>query len=297
MVKHFLSINDLDKKELEDVLKLASKLKQELKKGKDQSKKLKNKSLGMFFEKPSLRTRISFEVGMKQLGGQTVVIRNDEISIGKREPIPDVAMVLSQYLNAVMMRTFSHQMQEEIAANSLIPIINALSDEEHPCQILADLQTVSEHFGTLKNLKIAYIGDGNNVAHSMMLACSKLGIDCFVACPQGYEPKEEYISDKTTITHSVAEAAANADVLYTDVWASMGQEAEAQERRDIFSGYQINTSLLEEAKKKAIVLHCLPAHRGEEITDEVMRLHSKTIFEQAQNRMHAQKALLCKLLS
>ncbi len=296
MPKHFLSINDFSKKELLEVLDLASKLKKETRAGKDQTKLLKGKYLGMFFEKPSLRTRISFEVGFKQLGGQTVVLKNDEVGLGKREAVSDVAKVLSRYLDAIMVRTYSQDVVKELAQEGSIPVINALTDEEHPCQIVADLQTIKEHFGNLKNLKIAYIGDGNNVAKSLMLACTKLEIECVIACPKGFEPEDEYLSDYAKVDHGIGDACKGAHALYTDVWASMGQEKEAQERREHFSGYQINKSLLELADKKAIVLHCLPAHRGEEITDDVMKLHEKHIFEQAENRMHAQKAILCKLL-
>lgn len=297
MTRSFLSINDLNKKELEKLIDLAIKLKKEHKKGKDQTKLLQGKFLGMFFEKPSLRTRISFEAGMKQLGGQTIVLKNDEVGLGKREAVSDVAKVLSGYLDAIMVRTFAHEIVEELASEGSIPVINALTDEEHPCQILADLQTIKESFGSFKNLKLAYIGDGNNVAKSLMLACTKLEIQCEIACPQGYEPEDEYLSDYARVNHSVADAAQDATVLYTDVWASMGQEKEAQERKEVFASYQISEQLLKNhAHKDAIVLHCLPAHRGEEITNEVMTKHSKTIFEQAENRMHAQKALLYFLL-
>lgn len=296
-MKHFLSINDVSKEEIEEILDIATKFKKDDKEGKDHSNHLKGKFLGLIFEKPSLRTRISFEVGMKQLGGQTTVLSKHEINIGSREQVPDIARILSLYLDGVMVRTFGHDLIEEMAAHSNVPIINGLTDLEHPCQTLADLLTIREVFGTFKNIKIAYIGDGNNTVRSLMLACTKLGIRMHVACPKGYTPSKDYESDFATVSHSVAEATQSADVVYTDVWSSMGQEKEAQKRKKIFAGYQINKALLEEyAKPSAIVLHCLPAHRGEEITAEALQNHEGTILRQALNRLHTQKALLFKLL-
>jgi len=297
MVKHFLSISDVTRQELIDLINKAAELKAELKAGRDQSSYLKGKSLGMIFEKPSLRTRISFEVGMQQLGGTTTVLTKEEIQLGSRETLPDIAHILSRYLSAVMIRTFGHSIVEEIAENASIPVINGLTDLEHPCQTLADLLTIKEHYGSLDGLKIAYIGDGNNTVRSLMLACSKLGVKIHIACPAGFEPGAAYESEFTTVCHGIGEAAQDADVLYTDVWSSMGQEKEAQRRKEIFSGYQINKALLEEfAKPTAIVLHCLPAHRGEEITAEALANHEETILNQAENRLHAQKALLLHLL-
>lgn len=298
MVKNFLSINDVNKKELLALLDHAAELKKEVKKGKDQTKLLSGKSLGLIFEKPSLRTRISFEVGMKQLGGSVLVLNSSEIQIGEREARSDVAKVMSRYLDALMIRTFGHEVLTETASFATIPIINGLSDLEHPCQTMADLLTIKEHFGSFKGLKLAYIGDGNNTVHSLMLACTKLGIQMSVASPLEYEPNEEFRSKFTTITHSVAEATQDADVVYTDVWSSMGQERDAVRRKKIFSGYQISMKLLQEyAKPEAIVLHCLPAHRGEEITAEVIDKHETTILNQAENRLHAQKAILLSLMS
>lgn len=298
MAKHFISINDLSKDELKEVLDLAHNLKKDLKNGGDQVSYLKNKYLGMILQKPSLRTRISFEIGMKQLGGATTVIKGDEISIGTRESADDIAKVLSGYLDAVMIRTFAQNPIEEMAAVSSIPIINALTDDEHPCQILADLQTTAEAFGNLNNgLKVSYIGDGNNVAHSLMLGCTQLGIECHIATPTGYEPQDRYKSDLVKITNDPKAAAQDAHVVYTDVWASMGQEDEAQERKKIFADYQVNESLMGLADSKAIVLHCLPAHKGEEISAETFDKHQEVIFRQAENRMHAQKALLVHLLA
>ncbi len=297
MPKDFLSINDVSKDEIISLLNQAQELKKELKAGKDQSSYLKNKVLGMIFEKPSLRTRISFEVGMHQLGGHAVILSSDEIKIGAREARSDVAKVMSRYLNGIMIRTFGHEILEETASYADIPVINGLSDLEHPCQTLADLLTIREHYGSLDGLKIAYIGDGNNTVRSLMLACTKLGIKLHIACPLGYEPSKEYQSEFTTISHGIGEAAQDADVIYTDVWSSMGQEKEAQLRKKHFAGYQINNVLLEEfAKPTAIVLHCLPAHRGEEITAEVLDKHEDTILNQAENRLHTQKAILIQLL-
>ncbi len=297
MVKHFLSIKDVSKEDILALIDRASELKQELKAGEDQSDLLKCKTLGMIFEKPSLRTRISFEVGMYQLGGHAVVLSTEEISIGARETRSDVARVMSRYFSSVMIRTFGHHVLEETAKYSSIPIINGLSDLEHPCQTLADLLTIKEHYCSFDGLKLAYIGDGNNTVRSLMLACTKLGINIHVASPLGYEPAKEFRSEFTTISHSVGEAAQDADVVYTDVWSSMGQEKEAQMRKEKFAGYQINKNLLEEyAKKTAIVLHCLPAHRGEEITAEALEKHEETILNQAENRLHTQKAILIHLL-
>ncbi len=298
MLKHFTSIKDLDKSSLEKLIDDSAKLKADLKSGKDQRGILANKSLGMIFEKPSLRTRISFEVGMKQLGGHTVVLSKQEIQMGDRESIADISKVFSRYLDGVMIRTFGQNIIEELAQHSSIPIINGLSDAEHPCQTIADLLTIKEHYGSFDGLKVAYIGDGNNTVGSFMLAAKLLGLKIHVACPVGFEPEKEFESEYSTVCHSVGEACEGADVVYTDVWSSMGQEKEAKERREIFKGYQVNAALLEEfAKKTAIVLHCLPAHRGEEITAKVIEAHEATILNQAENRLHTQKAILQSLLA
>ena len=295
--KHYLSINDISKKELEDLLELSSKLKQDLKAAKDQSHLLKGKSIGMIFEKPSLRTRISFEVGIQQLGAQPIVLSDKEIQIGSRESRYDVARVMSRYLDAIMIRTFGHDIVEEIAESATVPVVNGLTDEEHPCQTIADLLTIKEHFGSFDGLKLSYIGDGNNTVKSLMLACTKLGINIQVATPKNYAPGKNYESEFARTCHSVGDALEGAHVVYTDVWSSMGQEKEAQARKADFSGYQINTSVLNEfASKNAIVLHCLPAHRGEEITAEALKDHEETILNQAENRLHTQKAILLSLL-
>jgi ornithine carbamoyltransferase len=297
MSKHYLSINDVSPEEITAIIDSSIKLKADLKAGVDQTDLLRGKSLGLIFEKPSLRTRISFEVGMQQLGGHAVVLSSQEIQTGTRESTHDVARVMSRYLDAVMIRTFGHELINEFARYADMPVINGLTDLEHPCQTMADLLTIKEHFGTFAGKKIAYIGDGNNTVRSLMLACTKLGIHITVACPLSYEPGEEYISEYAKVVHGVGEALQDADVVYTDVWSSMGQEKEAQIRKSRFTGYQINTSVLKEfAKPDAIVLHCLPAHRGEEITAEALKNHEDTILNQAENRLHTQKAILLHLL-
>lgn len=297
MVRHFLGINNISKSEINEILDKATELKKDLKAGKDHSHLLKNKSIGMIFEKPSLRTRVSFETGIFQLGAHPLILSGSEIGIGQRESRADISKVLSLYLDALMIRTFGHDVLEETAEYSAIPIINGLSDLEHPCQTFADLLTIKEHFGKFDGLKIAYIGDGNNTVRSLMLACAKLGIQIHIACPKNYEPGKEYESEFSTVSHSVGEATQDANVVYTDVWSSMGQEREAQKRKKVFAGYQINKALLEDyAKKDCIVLHCLPAHRGEEITAEALDKHEKTILRQAENRLHTQKAILLNFL-
>ncbi|GKX67063.1 ornithine carbamoyltransferase [Inconstantimicrobium mannanitabidum] len=305
MTKHLLKMDDFSGEEIIEVLNLADQLKYEVKHNINNNL-LKNKTLGMIFEKSSTRTRVSFETGMYQLGGHALFLSSRDLQIGRGEPINDTARVLSRYLDCIMIRTFEQEKVNELAKFSSIPIINGLTDDEHPCQILADLMTIREYKKILKGLKIAFIGDGNNMAQSFMIACPKLGIDFSLACPNGYTPKPEYIeyanklADENNVTfslvHSPAEAAKDADVLITDVWASMGQEDEAERRKIAFTGYQINTSLLEHAKPNAIVLHCLPAHREEEITAEVFEAHADEIFDEAENRLHVQKAVMVKLV-
>lgn len=293
--KDFLSLLDYDKESLSYLIDYGIKLKQENKQGKIHHI-LKNKTLAMIFAKPSLRTRVSFEVGIKQLGGYAVVLKQDEIILGKRETIADTARVLSRYADGIMIRTFAHQDVVEFAEYSNVPVINALTDLSHPCQVLADLLTIKEHFGSFENLKLAYVGDGNNMANSLLAGCSIMGMDVSIACPKGYEPDKAFITTKAVITPDIYEAVKGANIIYTDVWASMGQEAEAEERKKIFADYQVNSRLLENADKEAIVLHCLPAHRGEEITGEVFEGYSGFIFEQAENRLHAQKAIMASIM-
>ncbi len=299
-MKHLLKLSDLTPEEITNLLDMADQLKYEKKNG-IPHKHLEGKSLGMIFEKSSTRTRVSFEVGMYELGGNPLFLSSNDLQIGRGEPVEDTARVLSRFLDGIMIRTFEQKEVEDLAKYGSIPIINGLTDYCHPCQVLADLMTIREHKGTLKNLKMCFVGDGNNMANSLMVGCIKMGIEFAIACPKGYEPDSDLMkwaseNGKFTCTESVLEAAKDADVLVTDVWASMGQEDEVSERKKIFAGYQINANLLEVAKPDAIVLHCLPAHRGEEITADVLEAHADEIFDEAENRLHAQKAVLVALM-
>ena len=268
---------------------------------------LKGKSLGMIFEKASTRTRVSFEVGMYELGGHPLFLSSKDLQIGRGEPIQDTARVLSRYLDGIMIRTFSQKGVETLAEVSSMPIINGLTDDEHPCQVLADLMTIREKKLILEGLKVAYIGDGNNMCNSLLVGCLTLGMHISIANPEGYKPPAYYVNKGNELaikngvsffmTKSPEEAVKDADVVITDVWASMGQEKEAAERMKAFKDYQVNKELMSLAKEDAIVLHCLPAHREEEITEEILEAHADTIFEEAENRLHAQKAILVKLLS
>lgn len=300
--KDLLAIHDLSVDEVAEILDFAKELKAMQKAGVEHHI-LEGKTLGMIFEKSSTRTRVSFEVGMYQLGGQALFLSSRDLQIGRGEPIKDTARVLSRYLDGIMIRTFAHSDVEELAKYADIPIINALTDLLHPCQVLTDLLTIQEHRGkNLKGMKLAYIGDGNNMANSYMYGCAKAGIHFMAATPKGYEPDAEVtkkaIEDaketggSITLVNDIFEAAKDADVLCTDVWASMGQESEREERKKIFAGYQINKELLAAADKHAIVMHCLPAHRGEEITDDVFEANAHVIFDEAENRLHTQKAIM-----
>ena len=300
-MKHLLKLADLSESEILDILNLADQLKYE-KKHNIEHHYLKGKSLGMIFQKSSTRTRVSFETGMYQLGGQALFLSPRDLQIGRGEPIDDTAKVLSRYLDGIMIRTFAQQEVEDLAKYGSIPIINGLTDYAHPCQVLADLMTVREYKGEFDNLKLAFVGDGNNMANSLIVGCLKVGMSIAVACPKDHMPDAEVLEfakaygKKFLVTDDVLEACKGADVLYTDVWASMGQEGEAEERKMAFAGFQINAATLGVAKKDAMVLHCLPAHRGEEITAEVMDAHPE-IFDEAENRLHAQKAVLVKLMA
>ncbi|MDQ7786388.1 MAG: ornithine carbamoyltransferase [Thermodesulfovibrionales bacterium] len=299
--RDFLTLRDITPQEIHMLLQRA----QDLKTGKDATKcPLIGKSIGLLFEKASTRTRVSLEVGMYQLGAQTIYMNPKEIQMGRGETIHDTAKVLSRYLDAVVIRTFSHETLEEFASHATIPVVNGLSDFHHPCQALGDLQTIIEKKGKLKGIRLAYIGDGNNVANSLIEAASLTGMNISLACPKGYDPdpgvlkRAKESSDSTiAVVRDPVEAVLKADVVYTDVWVSMGQENEAAKKRRKFENYQINSTLLSNARKGAIVLHCLPAHRGEEITDEVMDGPRSAVFDQAENRLHAQKALLEFLLA
>jgi ornithine carbamoyltransferase len=296
MKRDFLRLWDLSSKEITHLLKRAG----ELKSGKDVTQcPLIGRSIGLLFEKASTRTRISFEVGIYQLGAQAIYMNPKEIQLGRGETIHDTAKVISRYLNAIVIRTFSHRTLTEFASNASIPVINGLSDLHHPCQALADLMTIVEKKGRLKGINLTYIGDGNNVANSLIEASSRMEINLTVACPKGYEPDPHILDEakasaksKILVIQDPQKAAQAADVLYTDVWVSMGQEKEAARRKKKFRSYQLNTKLLSSAQKDAVVLHCLPAHRGEEITDDVMDGPRSAIVDQAENRLHTQKALL-----
>ena len=299
-MKHLLKLMDLSEKEIIEILNLADQLKYEKKNGIEHHI-LKGKTLGLIFEKSSTRTRVSFEVGMYDLGGTALFLSSRDLQIGRGEPVQDTARVLSRYLDGIMIRTFAQSEVEDLARYGSIPIINGLTDYCHPCQVLADLMTIREHKGVLKGKKLCYIGDGNNMTNSLIVGGIKMGMEVAVACPKGYEPDAELMkwaaeNGKFTCTESVLEAAKDADALYTDVWASMGQEAEAEEGKKIFKGYQINSDVMAVAHADAMVMHCLPAHRGEEITDEVLEAHADEIFDEAENRLHAQKAVLVKCM-
>lgn len=303
--RDLLTLADLEQQEILDLLDKAVALKEKtLKKEFDQP--LKGKILGMIFDKSSTRTRVSFEVGMIQLGGSALYLNGNDLQLGRGETVADTAQVLSQYLDGIMIRTFSHKSVEELADHADIPVINGLTDLYHPCQALADLLTIYEKKGKLKGLKLAYIGDGNNVAHSLMIACTKVGMDVCIASPQGYFPDESITAlcedfakqseANMLITESPQEAVNGADIIYTDVWTSMGQENENEQRLNDFYDFQVNDGLLKGANEDYLFMHCLPAHRGEEVTAEVIDGQHSVVFEQAGNRLHAQKALLVEIL-
>ena len=299
-MKHLLKLGDVSPAEITELLNLADQLKYEKSHGIDK-KYLAGKTLGMIFQKSSTRTRVSFEAGMYQLGGSALFLSGSDLQLGRGEPIKDTARVLSRYLDGIMIRTYRQSDVEELAEYGGIPIINGLTDYAHPCQVLADLMTIREFKGSFKGKKLCFVGDGNNMANSLIVGCIKVGMNISIACPKGYEPDAElikwgYDSGKLQITDDVRKAAEGADVLYTDVWASMGQEAEAKARRAAFKGFCIDSELMKAANPGAMVLHCLPAHRGEEITAEVLEAHAKEIFEEAENRMHAQKAVMVTLM-
>ena len=300
-MKHLLKLMDLSHKEICEILNLADQLKYERKNG-IKHNYLEGKTLGMIFQKSSTRTRVSFETGMYQLGGSALFLSNRDLQIGRGEPVQDTARVLSRYLDGIMIRTFEQQEVEDLAKYGSIPIINGLTDYAHPCQVLADLMTIREHKHTLKGLKLTFIGDGNNMANSLIVGGIKMGMKVAIACPENYKPDAEimkwaYENGDFTCTTDVMEAAKDADAIYTDVWASMGQEGEAAERRKAFEGvYQVNDDVMAVAHEGCMVMHCLPAHRGEEITDSVFEAHANEIFDEAENRLHAQKAVLVKLM-
>lgn len=299
-MKHLLKLADLSKNDILDILNLADQLKYENQHGIEHHH-LKGKTLGMIFQKSSTRTRVSFETGMYQLGGQALFLSNRDLQIGRGEPVQDTARVLSRYLDGIMIRTFAQQEVEDLAKYGSIPIINGLTDYCHPCQVLADLMTIREYKKSFDGLKFCFIGDGNNMANSLIVGAISMGMKCTVACPDGYKPDPQIMkwakeNGNFTCSPNILACAKDADILYTDVWASMGQEAERIERQTIFKDYQINDEVMAVAKPDAMVLHCLPAHREEEITEKVFEEHADEIFDQAENRLHAQKAVLVKLM-
>ena len=303
--RDFLTLKDFSSEEINYLVDLGLDLKAKLKAG-TPTPILSGKSLGMIFQKSSTRTRVSFEVGMYQLGGQALFLSSHDLQIDRGEPIEDTARVLSRFLDGILIRTYSHKMVEDLAKYSDVPVINGLTDDFHPTQVIADLITIKEHKGTNKGLKFAYVGDGNNMVHSLIIGGAKVGMNVAIASPEGYLPNAEVVAYakeqaalngvSITITQDPFEAVADADVVYTDTWASMGQEAEKEIRAKIFAPYQINQKLLDAAKKDAIVMHCLPAYRGYEITNEVIEGAQSVVFDEAENRMHAHKAILAAIL-
>ena len=299
-MKHLLKLADLSTEEIFSILNLADQLKYERKNGVPHPH-LAGKKLGMIFTKSSTRTRVSFEVGMYELGGHALFLSDRDIQLGRGEPIKDTARVLSRYLDGIMIRTFDQQDVEDLAEYGSVPVINGLTDYCHPCQVLADLMTIREYKGSLKGLKLCFVGDGNNMANSLIVGGIKTGMKVSIACPDAYRADAGVIAwakenGELQITSDVLAAAEGADVLYTDVWASMGQESERQIREQAFKGFCIDDKVMTVADKEAMVLHCLPVHRGEEVTEKVFEAHAQEIFDEAENRLHAQKAVLCKLL-
>lgn len=303
--RDFLNFLEYSPQELQELLSLAAHLKQ-LKRNRIPHPLLEGRSVAMYFEKPSNRTRVSFEVGISDLGAHPFMLRKEEINLGVRETIADTARTLSRYVDCIMIRTFAHKDVEELAQWASVPVINGLTDDYHPCQVLADLLTVHEQFGEFKGRKLTYVGDGNNMAHSLMLGCAMVGMDVTIASPSGYQPQPEITRKaeelaktsgaKVLVSDDVKAAVKDASVVYTDVWASMGQEAEAEARKQVFKNYQVNAENMALAKSDAIVLHCLPAHRGEEITADVLEKYADVIFDQAENRLHAQKAVMAAII-
>ncbi|GIP41003.1 ornithine carbamoyltransferase [Paenibacillus sp. J31TS4] len=303
--RDFIGLVDYSPEDIQYLIDLAVELKRKTKAG-EPYQPLKGKTLGMIFEKSSTRTRVSFEVGMYQLGGHALFLSRNDLQIGRGEPIMDTAQVMSRYLDGIMIRTFAHRTVIDLARGSTVPVINGLSDLSHPCQALADYQTIFEHKGSLKGLKIAYIGDGNNMAHSLMIGAAKLGMTIAVATPEGYGPDKEVLAASQEaaqqnggaciVTHDAREAVEQADVVYTDVWASMGFEAEQKEREKAFHAFRVNEELTKYAKPDYLFMHCLPAHRGEEVSEGVIDGKNSIIFDQAENRLHAQKAIMAAIM-
>ncbi len=295
--RHFVSSGDLSVEEIELVYRIAAETKAQIARG-IRSSALAGRVLGMIFEKPSMRTRVSFQAAMIQAGGEAIDIRGQEIGLGKRESVRDIARVMSRYVDAIMIRTFAHENVEELARHSQVPVINGLSDDAHPCQALSDVFTIREKLGSLEGVRVAFVGDGNNVARSLAVLCGRLGIAFTLSAPEGHEfaPAFAATVPEARLVRDPAEAVRDADIVYTDVWASMGQEHEIEKRRKLFRPYQVNAELMRHAPDRALVMHCLPAHRGEEIADEVIDGPCSIVYDQAENRLHVQKGLLIFLL-
>ena len=303
--RDFLTLKDFTRQEIEEMVNLGIDLKAKQKAG-IPTPILAGKTLGMIFQKSSTRTRVSFEVGMYQLGGSALFLSTNDLQIGRGEPIKDTARVLSRYLDGIMIRTYSHADVEELAEYADIPVINGLTDDYHPTQIIADLITIQEHKGKLEGIKFAYVGDGNNMTHSLMIGCAKVGMDVTVACPDGYMPNPVIVAlaqgyaaesgGSVTVMHDPKEAVKGVDVVYTDTWASMGQEAEKEIRKKAFAGYQVDDAMMALAKPDAIFMHCLPAYRGMEVTDEVIESPQSVVFDEAENRLHAHKAIMASVM-
>lgn len=295
--KDLLTLEDMSKKEIEQILKMGIKIK---KRPSRYNNSLKGKTLAMIFDKPSTRTRVSFDVGIYQLGGHPIMMKGDECGLDERESTADIARTLSRFCDGIMIRTFEQKIIDDLATYASIPVINGLTDNYHPCQVLADAMTIYEQQKTLRGIKVAFIGDGNNIANSLIHLAEKTGLNLTVCTPKGYEPKKEVFNKTTShniaVTNNILEAVKGVDYIYTDAWASMGQEEEAAKRKKVFKSFQINQNVVSKAAKNVQILHCLPAHRGQEITDEVIDSKNSIVFDQAENRLHVQKAILLKLL-
>lgn len=307
MKRDFLTLLDYTTEELQEMLNLAIKLKEERKKKIDQTHYMKGKKVALIFEKSSTRTRVSFEVGVFELGGYPLFLSKNDLQLGRGETIADTARTLSRYVDMIMIRTFEHKKLEELAKYASIPVINGLTDDFHPCQVLADIMTIYEKFNKLNGIKVAFVGDGNNMANSWLIGAAKFGINFSLACPKGYEPKSEVVelakkiaknnNCHIEILNDPLMAVQDADIVYTDVWASMGQEEEAKKRAEAFKDFQVNEKLIKATNKRTYFMHCLPAHRGEEVTDDVIESDISIVFDEAENRLHAQKAIMVKLIN
>ncbi|MDK2791222.1 MAG: ornithine carbamoyltransferase [Deferribacteres bacterium] len=306
MKRDFLTLKDYTSDELIEMIELGIKLKKEREKNIDQTHYMKGKKVALIFEKSSTRTRVSFEVGVFELGGYPLFLSKNDIQLGRGETIADTARTLSRYVDMIMIRTFEHSKIEELAKYASVPVINGLTDDFHPCQVMADVMTIYEKLGKFKGVKVAFVGDGNNMANSWMIGAAKFGIDFTLACPKGYEAKQDVFVEarkialdtgaKIEMTNDPYEAVRGADIIYTDVWASMGQEAESEKRLKDFKGFQVDDNLMKATGKNTYFMHCLPAHRGEEVTEDVLESEMSIVFDEAENRLHAQKAIMVKLI-